>query len=488
MSISGALQSALSGLTANSRQLAVTSDNLANALTKGYGVREVGLTSRGGAGGVRVTDVSRALDPELTALRREADGAAAEAETRADGAARLATAFGELGGNVPGLYDKAEAFQSALRALADTPESTPRQAALLDAATDLAEGFNDASDTAARLRAEADGEIGFLVNRVNLATAEVAELNRLIVRAEAGGRDTASLSDRRETLIDEIAATLPVRVYTQDNGAIELRTAEGALLVGARAREIAFTPTPTIGPEMVYDNGAGALSGLTVGTTNITPGSTGAQAVSGGALAGLFALRDEVVPAFTAGLDGAAAELATRLADPALDATLAPGDPGLFTDGGAALASPPAAGLAGRLAVNAAVDPDAGGALWRLRDGLGAAAEGPVSNDTVPRALAEALARAAPAPGVAAAPEALSFSDRLAALGESFSTDRVAADAARSSAETSRNALASDEAARLGVDTDRELQALIAIEQAYAANAQVIRTAEAMLDELRRIG
>ncbi|MEO0958134.1 MAG: flagellar basal body protein, partial [Pseudomonadota bacterium] len=163
MSISGALSSALSGLTANTRQLAVTSDNLANALTKGYGAREVGLTSRGGTGGVRVTEVARALDPELTALRREADGAAAEAETRADGTARLAGAFGELGGNLPGLYDKSEAFQAALRALADTPESTPRQAALLDAATDLAEGFNAASDTAARLRADSDTEIAFLV-------------------------------------------------------------------------------------------------------------------------------------------------------------------------------------------------------------------------------------------------------------------------------------------------------------------------------------
>ncbi|MEO1316223.1 MAG: flagellar hook-associated protein FlgK [Pseudomonadota bacterium] len=488
MSISGALSSALSGLTANTRQLAVTSDNLANALTKGYGAREVGLTSRGGTGGVRVTEIARALDPELTALRREADGAAAEAETRADGTARLAAAFGELGGSLPGLYDKSEAFQAALRALADTPESTPRQAALLDAATDLAEGFNAASDTAARLRADSDTEIAFLVDRVNSATAEAAELNRLIVRAEAGGRDTASLSDRRETLIDEIAATLPVRAYVQDNGAIELRTAEGTLLVGTSARAISFTPTPSIGPEMVYANGTGALSGLTVGDTNITPGSTGSQAVSGGALAGLFALRDETAPAFSAALDGAAEELAARLAGHLLDPTLAPGDPGLFTDAGAALAAPTAPGLAGRIAVNPAVDPAEGGALWRLRDGLGAAAEGPASTDTIPRALADALASAAPAAGIAAAPQALSFSDRLAALGEIFSTDRVAADAARSGAEASRTALASDEAARLGVDTDRELQALIAIEQAYAANAQVIRTAEAMLDELRRIG
>ena len=39
----------------------------------------------------------------------------------------------------------------------------------------------------------------------------------------------------------------------------------------------------------------------------------------------------------------------------------------------------------------------------------------------------------------------------------------------------------------LGVDQDREMQRLIQIEQAYAANAQVIQTASRMLDELTRL-
>jgi flagellar hook-associated protein 1 FlgK len=38
-----------------------------------------------------------------------------------------------------------------------------------------------------------------------------------------------------------------------------------------------------------------------------------------------------------------------------------------------------------------------------------------------------------------------------------------------------------------GVDTDDELQRLLRIEQAYAANARVMNVAEAMMDELMRI-
>ena len=38
-----------------------------------------------------------------------------------------------------------------------------------------------------------------------------------------------------------------------------------------------------------------------------------------------------------------------------------------------------------------------------------------------------------------------------------------------------------------GVDTDNELQKLLVIERSYAANAKVIQTVEALLDQLMRI-
>ena len=38
-----------------------------------------------------------------------------------------------------------------------------------------------------------------------------------------------------------------------------------------------------------------------------------------------------------------------------------------------------------------------------------------------------------------------------------------------------------------GVDTDAEMQKLLLIEQAYAANARVIATVQAMIDTLMRI-
>ena len=64
---------------------------------------------------------------------------------------------------------------------------------------------------------------------------------------------------------------------------------------------------------------------------------------------------------------------------------------------------------------------------------------------------------------------------------------RTRLDSDSAGATSIRLVLADDEAARIGVDTDAELQSLIQIEQAYSANIQVIQAASRMLSELTEI-
>ena len=90
--------------------------------------------------------------------------------------------------------------------------------------------------------------IARIVGRINQATEDIAALNREIQRAESLGRDTTALQDRRELLIDEVSAALPVKVtYTERRG-VELYTEQGLLLVGSTARLLEFARTPVIGP------------------------------------------------------------------------------------------------------------------------------------------------------------------------------------------------------------------------------------------------
>ncbi len=486
MSISSALQNAISGLAAAGQRAAITSGNIANAQTDGYAARTVSLTSTvaGGHGtGVVVAGIIRAETPELTATRRIADGDLAGGQAGLDALARLEQVLGGPG-EADSLVFRVDRFESALRNLAETPELAPRQATAAVAASDLAAKFNQISTESTRIRQAADDEVARLVTEVNGALTRIARLNRQIQIFAASGRDTSALVDQRETLIDRVAAVIPIRESRREGGVVELTTAQGLQLVDTRARQLAFTQSPVITPATRYDGGAGALSGLSLDGIDITPGGPGSQAVSGGALAGQFAVRDRIALDASDRADAIAADLIGRLTAPGLDPTLPPGAPGLFTDDGAAYDPANLAGLAGRLRLNAAVDPDKGGDPSLLRDGLGATGPGPTANAALPRDLLDALTVPADMSVVPGLTGSLSFAGGAAAVSELAAVGRVAAETDVAAFTASRQTLASAEADRLAVDTDSELQALIQIEQAYAANAQVIQAAARMLDQL----
>ena len=104
MSITAALSHAVYGLRAAGRGAEVISSNISNALTEGYSVRRLDLTS--GPFGVRVAGVSRLSDPGLASDRRMAAAANGEADVTAAFHARVEGLLGTprtLG--VTGRYD-----------------------------------------------------------------------------------------------------------------------------------------------------------------------------------------------------------------------------------------------------------------------------------------------------------------------------------------------------------------------------------------------
>ncbi len=100
---------------------------------------------------------------------------------------------------------------------------------------------------------------------------------------------------------------------------------------------------------------SGALSGLTLNGRPAVFGQ-GNGPLDGGSLAADFRIRDGAAVEVQAQLDAVARDLVTRLSEATADPTLAPGAPGLLTNGGAAFSAATEIGLAGRLSVNAAVD------------------------------------------------------------------------------------------------------------------------------------
>ena len=479
MTISGTLSNALSGLSVSARRAETVSQNVANALTPGYGRREVELGARtvGSTGqGVQVNGVRRLADPIAIGDRRLAEAALADRSLRATALRRIEEAIGspEAGGS---LAARIATFERTLIEAASRPEAEARLSAAVDAARALAGALNGASRAVQEVRMDADASIAAAVERINTGLVRIAELNGQIRRLGAEGRDASALADQRQVEIDRLAADLPLREIDRGNGQVALYTAGGAaLLDGVTPARLEFTAAGIITPDMTL--ASGALSGLSLDGRPVAMGS--GSLLAGGALAAAFALRDEVAPAIQTDLDALARDLAERFETLVPDATRAPGDPGLFTDAGAPVLAANEVGLAARLRLADAVDPARGGAVWRLRDGLGAAAPGPAGQSQLLADLVAALTTPrAPASGAFAA-GARGLSVLAAEVATSVAARRLDADAEAGFAGARTQALRQAELEG-GVDTDRELQDLMAVERAYGANARVIKAVDDMI-------
>ncbi|SDK47883.1 Flagellar basal body rod FlgEFG protein C-terminal [Paracoccus chinensis] len=279
--------------------------------------------------------------------------------------------------------------------------------------------------------------------------------------------------------MDGLSEIVPIKELPRENGKVALFTATGGtLLDGTAPARFEFSPVPVMTAEAV---GAPALGLLRLNGEEIPPAQMGRFA--GGRLAANFQIRDLDGPGAQASLDAAARDIHDRFAA-GPDPTLPPGAPGLFTDpGGAATAVP---GLAQRLTVNAAADPAAGGALWRVRDGLQASAPGPVGNADLLLGMHEALGALRPSSLAGMSPVPRSAATLAADLSSWAASGRIEAERVLGGA-TAQSATFEAMRQQDGVDSDREMETLLALERAYASNAKVLQAVDEMLQTMLRL-
>ena len=125
--------------------------------------------------------------------------------------------------------------------------------------------------------------------------------------------------------------------------------------------------------------------------------------------------------------------------------------------------------------------------MFRLRDGLQAATEGPPGNALLLTALQQALTRPQALSSTGFTPGSRSFATLAGDLLSDASSRRLSSEAEQSFTAAKLTAL-TDFEAQNGIDTDQEMQALLVIEKNYAANAKVIQTVNDMIDTLIRLG
>ena len=480
MSISSTLSNALSGLTASSRAAEIVSSNLANSMTEGYGRREISLSSQstGKSGGVSVNGTIRHSNPNALQQRRLADAESNQNQTILSFQVNLETLVGHATDN-GSLENKITEFEASLITAASKPESEQRLKALSRDGTELTEKFNAISDGVQSLRKSADAAIASDVSRLNQLLSQTQDLNRKIASAHVQGHPTDGHMDTRQRALDQISEIVPVQLMQRENGAVALYMGGGDVLLDTQAVEVEFAPSNVVTPHMTRD--AGLLSGLSINGRAIDASSMNGS-LSGGRLSAQFEVRDELAVKAQTDLDNLAADLVNRFQNPLTDQSLSAGQAGLFTDQDSYFDSANATGLAGRISLNSLVDERTTSDLWRLRDGLGATSAGDKGNAGFLHRMKGALGQTS---GLLSGTNATVFG-QASQLAASLGADRISAEEISTVSETIRASLKEAELSE-GVDNDQELQNLLLIEQAYAANARIVQTVEEMMDTLLRI-
>jgi len=320
MSLTQALNTALSGLRANQVNLSTVSANIANAETPGYvrkSVNQITTTSGDIGASVRIAGINRELDQYVQRQLRIETSGAAFADLRADYLARLQAMYGQPGGQ--GTLETAFSnFTSAVQALSTSSDSQSARIAVVNAAQSLAQQLNASSNGIQALRNDAELGMADAVARANNAMQQIAVINNQIKATGVTDSAKAVLLDQRDAYILELSNIMDIRVVANEAEQVTIFTNSGVQLVGTEASHLEFDTHGTITAATLWDSDPAKRN---VGTLTLSFPQGGSldliqtKAIRSGELAAYIDLRDNTLVQAQAQLDQLAATMASALSD-----------------------------------------------------------------------------------------------------------------------------------------------------------------------------
>jgi flagellar hook-associated protein FlgK len=321
MSLSLALNNALTGLNVNQKALSVTSNNIANANTEGYSrqiVQQAAQYINTVGVGVRIEDITRSVDKYLqrSLISQGSNlGYADVVKTYQD---RLQVLLGEPGGTNT-LDEYVSNFFNAIQSLAETPERVSFRENAVDSGIVLAREISSLAEGLQDLRYQADQDMTEAVRTINQELQKIDNLNIAINNATALGNSTAGLMDQMDMSLKKISDYMQISTYTQENGAVHIYTANGIALLDDNLYQLRYKPaaglaTFTSDGNMsalnivrINEDGTDSKDATTLISAGLESGIT--TPLRQGRLLGLKDLRDKIVPDILAQMDNLAAML-----------------------------------------------------------------------------------------------------------------------------------------------------------------------------------
>ncbi|RME00274.1 MAG: flagellar hook-associated protein FlgK [Calditrichaeota bacterium] len=271
----------------------IVGNNISNVNTDGYSrqqtqFNQIGTidTPWGKIGlGVQIQNVERSRDALVDKSYRDAHGALAQWQTRANILQKVDTIFTEE--DQAGLGSKMDAFFNAWEDLANDPESLQPRLALKQRGIALTDTFHRIANKLKEQKVSTDNRISNLVDEANSLIKKIATLNGKIPSSATSAGQSNELLDQRDQLIDRLAEIVNVKVIESTDKGVSIFIGAINVVQGGFYHTI----------QTQTESGDGMTK-----TVLYSPSGTPLD-VSSGELKGLLDLRDEILPSYSDSLN-----------------------------------------------------------------------------------------------------------------------------------------------------------------------------------------
>lgn len=297
MGLSVTLSNALSGMRVGQSALDTLSSNVANAGTPGYNRRSISVIDSLGVNSTYARDgqLTRAFNLSLQAHYTRATAESGFSSVKASFLDRVQTLFGKPGtiGSIDSAYT---AFETALAAVATSPESYANRAELVAKAEAMAGTLNRLTGNIQALRQEIEAQ---LANSVQTINSQLQSLERVNSRLSDQGIDPtsrATLMDQRDRLVESLSQQMDLRVNYRGDGTVSLMTRSGVGILDVKASVFQYQSAGALSAASRFSpndalSGVGKLSIMTPAGLEID--LVKQNVLSSGEIAGLIELRDK---------------------------------------------------------------------------------------------------------------------------------------------------------------------------------------------------
>ena len=305
--IYGVMSIAGEALMTQQQAISVTSHNIANVNTPGYSRQRLDMTTNiplessvGPMGnGVSADSIERIYDRYLSSQINNESQGLGKWQAHKDAVEMLEVIFNESDGS--GLSQAMSKFWDAWQSLTNNPSGTTERQILVSASQFLASTFNKLDWDLTQSQQNLDLAVEGTVADINRLSGQLADLNAKIISSEAGSSSANDYRDQRELVLKELSALIDIDTFEDANGAVSVLVVSGRPLVSSvQSWQLATEVNASGLHDVVWVDESG-------NTTNIT------NDISSGKLKGLLDVRDVIITDYLTRLDTLAGALRTDL-------------------------------------------------------------------------------------------------------------------------------------------------------------------------------